>query len=62
MKNIAVMCLDMKRSRNNNLFVISGHTKGQMSLYEVKGLKAYSEVNMTLVSSKHHKTISDIHS
>jgi hypothetical protein len=38
-KNCAVTCLDMKRIRNNNIFIITGHNKGQIALYEIKGLK-----------------------
>jgi hypothetical protein len=38
-KNCAVTCLDMKRIRYNNIFIITGHNKGQIALYEIKGLK-----------------------
>lgn len=60
-KGSAVMCMDMQRSKSNNVFVITGHSKGQITLHEVKGLRAYSEVAANQVSSKHLKTITDIH-
>lgn len=38
-KSNGVTCLDMKRiDKNLNMFVICGHAKGQLTLYEVRGL------------------------
>lgn len=35
----AVTCLDIKRIEStNNIYVISGHMKGHIALYEIKGL------------------------
>jgi len=55
------MYIDMKRSRNQNVFIVTGHSKGQLCLYEVKGLRSYQEVNAGQVSAKLHKIIADIH-
>ena len=62
LKNVAVMHLDMKRSRNGNVFVVTGHSKGQLCLYELKGLRPYHEVSPAQVGSKLHKIVSDVHS
>lgn len=35
-KNSAVSCIDMKRIKHNNIFIVSGHVKGQISMYELK--------------------------
>lgn len=38
-KNNAVTCLDIKRiDKNNNIFVVSGHQKGAIAIYEIKGV------------------------
>lgn len=38
-KGNPVTCLDIKRlEKNSNLFVVSGHSKGQIAIYEIKGL------------------------
>jgi WD40 repeat protein len=38
-KNNAVTCLDIKRiDKNQNIFVVSGHQKGAIAIYEVKGV------------------------
>lgn len=42
-KNNAVMCVDIKRIRNNSVFIVAGHAKGQIVLYEIKGIKNNSE-------------------
>lgn len=38
-KNSAVSCIDMKRIKNDNIFIVTGHVKGQIALYEIKGLE-----------------------
>ena len=39
LKGNAVFSLDLKRARaNNSIFIVAGHAKGQVALYEVKGL------------------------
>ena len=40
----AVTCLDIKRiDKNNNIFVVSGHQKGHLAIYEIKGLPPQSQ-------------------
>ena len=56
------MALDMQRSRNDNIFVVTGHSKGQITLHEIKGLRPYHELAPFNLISKHLKTITDIHS
>lgn len=35
----AVTCMDIKRfASSGNIYVISGHNKGQVAIYEIKGL------------------------
>lgn len=42
MKQNAVTCLDIKRVRGSfSLFVVAGHAKGHIALYEVKGLSKF---------------------
>ncbi len=38
-KGIPVTCIDMKRvDKNQNIFVVAGNSKGNLVLYEIKGL------------------------
>ena len=58
--------VDIKRVKGSNLlYVIAGHAKGNVALYEIKGLPKFaSGQNSNLlnnISSKHLKTISDTH-
>ena len=39
-KSVPVMSLDIIRMRENSIFVVSGHQKGQICLYEVRGVRA----------------------
>lgn len=39
-KGVPVMSLDMVRMRETSIFVVAGHQKGQITLYEIKGLRA----------------------
>jgi len=42
MKQNAVTCLDIKRVKGSQtLFLVAGHAKGQVCLYEVKGLSRF---------------------
>jgi len=42
MKQNAVYSLDIKRAKGSNLInIVSGHHKGQVVLYEVKGLQKF---------------------
>ena len=41
MKGIPVMSLDIIRMREASIYVVAGHQKGQVALYEVKGLYKY---------------------
>jgi len=66
MKQNAVYSLDIKRAKGSNLInVVAGHHKGQVVLYEIKGLPKFeSGSNTNLLNSitfKHLKTISDTH-
>jgi hypothetical protein len=54
------MSLDLIRMRETSIYVVAGHQKGQVALYEVKGLRKYQEP-VGLITSKHLKTINDIH-
>jgi len=72
-KSQAVTSLDIKRLKENrNIYVVSGHAKGHIVLYEIKGLLVdrlgYKEVMKDVrdellgnISFKHCKTIDDIH-
>ena len=40
-KGIPVMSLDIIRMREASIYVVAGHQKGQVALYEVKGLYKY---------------------
>ena len=46
--------------RELSIFVVAGHQKGQVSLYEVKGLRADGEIVGQIVT-KHLKTVTDVH-
>lgn len=67
MKGVAVTCLDLKRIRGNqSLFLVAGHVKGQISLFEIKNLAKFPATSqnasiITSVTFRHLKTISDIH-
>ena len=38
-KGIPVTCLDMKRiGEEKNIFIVSGHMKGQLAIYKIEGL------------------------
>ena len=59
-KNSPVYSLDVKRPKGANLlYVVTGQSKGQVCLYEVRGLPRHG--TMGAVSYKHIKTISDVH-
>jgi WD40 repeat protein len=58
-KGSACLSVDIKRMKGNNIFVATGHAKGQVSLYELKGLHQNQEYGS--ISGKHHKTIADVH-
>ena len=40
-KGIPVISMDMIRMRDASIYVVVGHQKGQIVLYEVKGLRAH---------------------
>lgn len=41
-KGFEVTCIDMKRvDKAQNVFVLCGHNKSQLSVYEIKGLVQY---------------------
>ena len=67
MKSNPVYCLDLQRVKGQNtLYVIAGHQKGNTVLYEIKGLPKFVNqsnnlLNVNLITSKHLKTVSDIH-
>lgn len=63
MKNNAVTCLDIKRVKGNNLLhIIAGHSKGQVILYEIKGLPKHDKKKLlNLITFRNLKTISDTH-
>ena len=66
LKQNAVYSLDIKRVKGSNLlYVIAGHAKGHIALYEIKGLPKFaSGQNSNLLNNitfKHLKTISDVH-
>jgi WD40 repeat protein len=63
MKNNAVTCLDIKRVKGNNLLhVIAGHAKGQVVLYEIKGLPKHDKKKLlNLITFRVLKTVSDTH-
>jgi hypothetical protein len=69
-----VTCLDIKRvDKSQNIFVVCGNQKGQIALYEVKGLvqqhielmsqsEGKKEVNSNAnCEFKHRKTVDDAH-
>jgi hypothetical protein len=77
-KQNAVTCLDFKRiGPQKHIYVASGHIKGQVALYEIKGLLQQEELQARQnqvdaftalekdifgnVSFKHKKTVDDIH-
>ena len=51
----------MVRMREASIYVVTGHQKGQISLYEVKGLRSATDVQGGIITSKHLKTVSDVH-
>ena len=53
----------MKRVKGSNLLhVVSGHAKGQVVLYELRGLPKFQSPGLqSNVYVKHIKTVSDIH-
>lgn len=63
MKNNAVTCVDLKRVRGDHLLhIIAGHAKGQVVLYEVKGLPKYEKKKfLNMISFRTLKTVSDTH-
>ena len=63
MKNNAVTCVDIKRVKGNNLLhIIVGHAKGQVVLFEVKGLPKYDKKKLlNLITFRVLKTVSDTH-
>ena len=63
MKNNAVTCLDLKRVRGPNLLhVVAGHAKGQVVLYEVKGLQLQDTKKLlNMITFRTLKTVSDTH-
>ena len=66
LKSNAVYSVDIKRVKGSNLLhVIAGHSKGNVSLYEMKGLQKFdSGQNSNLLNTitfKHLKTVSDTH-
>jgi hypothetical protein len=40
-KGIPVIAIDMIRMRDACIYIVVGHQKGQVVLYEVKGLRAH---------------------
>jgi hypothetical protein len=64
-----VKCMDMQRlDTSQNLFVVCGHQKGHLSLFEVKGLAhrqtpstQHPQENSSNVEYKHRKTLDDVH-
>ncbi len=60
LKGIPVISLDIVRMREACIYIVAGHQKGQIALYEVKGLKKYQEP-VGIITSKHLKSITDIH-
>ena len=55
--------MDLKRVRGSNmLYIIAGHAKGQVILYEVKGLPRNDKKKLiNMVSFRTLKSISDTH-
>lgn len=48
-KNNAVTCLDLKRVKGSNLLhLITGHAKGQVVLYEIKGLSKFDKKGLLI--------------
>ena len=39
-KAVPVMSLDLIRMREASIYILAGHQKGQIVLYEIKGLRA----------------------
>lgn len=43
-KGVPVTCLDMKRiGEDKNIFIVSGHMKGQLAIYKIEGLLEQKE-------------------
>lgn len=71
----AVTCIDIKRIvSTGNIYVVSGHNKGQVAIYEIKGLLTQQQLNERQsaqqdfltnifgnVSFAHKKTLEDLH-
>jgi hypothetical protein len=58
--------VDIKRVKGqSSLSVVAGHSKGQLVLYEVKGLARYQQSTgtglLSTIQSRHIKTIGDVH-
>lgn len=62
-KGCAVTCVDIKRVRGDNLLhVVAGHAKGQVVLYEVKGLpRQETKKLLNLITFRTLKTVTDTH-
>lgn len=65
-KNNAITCLDIQRlEKNQNLYVVCGHAKGHISLFEiVKGLQSRQDdmpQQEAKIEHKHRKTVDDVH-
>lgn len=63
-KNSEVTCIDMKRvDKSQNVFALCGHSKSQLSVYEIKGLmqSKTADQNLQDVDVKHRKTIEENH-
>lgn len=62
-KGNAVTCLDIKRVKGDHLLhIIAGHAKGQVVLYEVKGLpKTEQKKLLNLVTFRCLKIVADAH-
>ena len=56
-------CLDIKRIKGDNLLhVIAGHAKGQVILYEVKGLPKHEKKKLlNMITFRILKTVTDTH-
>ena len=57
-KSVPVLSLDLIRTSPTQIFVVAGHQKGQLALYELKGIR---EEESSSVGFKHHKTVGDVH-
>jgi hypothetical protein len=58
-----VTCLDIRRAKGDNLLhVVAGHAKGQVVLYEVKGLPKFEKKKLiNMITFKVLKIVSDTH-